>query len=49
MRLPVDAPPAPAHTGLVAMAQKILPVGEFVDHLKAFEREPITRDRLLNF
>jgi cysteine dioxygenase len=31
------------------MSQKVLPIGEYVDHLKAFEREPITRDRLLEF
>jgi hypothetical protein len=31
------------------MAQKLLPVGEYVDHLKSFEKEPITRDRVLEF
>ena len=31
------------------MAQQVLPVGEFVDHLRSFEKEPLTRDRLLNF
>jgi predicted metal-dependent enzyme (double-stranded beta helix superfamily) len=31
------------------MAQKLLPIGEYVDHLKSFETGPITRDRLLHF
>ena len=31
------------------MGQKLVPVGEYVDHLKSFEREPITRDRVLEF
>src|SRR5262249_57414377 len=31
------------------MARKLLPIGEYVDHVKSFEREPITRDRLLDF
>ena len=31
------------------MGQKLLPVGEYVGHLKSFEREPITRDRVLEF
>ena len=31
------------------MGQKLLPVGEYVDHLKSFEKEPITRDRVLEF
>ena len=31
------------------MGQKLLPVGEYVDHLKSFEKEPITRDRVLQF
>jgi cysteine dioxygenase len=31
------------------MAQKLLPVGEYVDHLKSFEKEPITRDRVLEY
>jgi hypothetical protein len=31
------------------MGQRLLPVGEYVDHLKSFEKEPITRDRVLEF
>src|ERR1700716_3797960 len=31
------------------MGQKLVPVGEYVDHLKSFEKEPITRDRVLEF
>ena len=31
------------------MTQKLLPIGEYVDHLRAFEKEPLTRDRLLQF
>jgi cysteine dioxygenase len=31
------------------MGQNLLPIGEYVDHLRGFEKEPITRDRLLHF
>jgi cysteine dioxygenase len=31
------------------MPQNLVPIGEYVDHLRSFEKEPITRDRLLEF
>jgi cysteine dioxygenase len=31
------------------MARKAVPIGDFVEVLRSFEREPITRDRVLDF
>jgi cysteine dioxygenase len=31
------------------MPRKLVPVGDFVEGLRSFEKEPITRDRLLDF